>query len=423
MRILVLTLYFPPEIGGAPTRLKCFTNELARCGCEVEVVTAMPNYPRGEFFPGYGKEFYRREVKDGMTIHRVWLHPAVGSGIKRLLNYLSFACTCLYGLWRARKPDYIFVESPPIFLSAPAYLAGLFWRVPFIFNVADLWPDAVVDGGFLKHGFVLRCLLALERWSYRRAAYVATVTEWIAGALQEKKGVPVEKILFLPNGVDIQVFRPLPPNELLRSKLNLDGKKVVLWAGTLGYAHGIENILHGAKLMEREGDIHFLFLGDGSAKKDLIQQKEQMGLSNVSFHDPVPFDEVPSFCSISYCGLASLSNISVNQGARPSKVLPVLATGKPLVFVGSGEGAEIVRKANAGRVVPQGDPKALARALLELARNAPLAVELGQNGRSFAEYHLQWSLLVERWLNRLGYARKEKAPGDDVSVASQNLTS
>src|SRR5262249_44582872 len=150
----ILTQYFPPEIGGAQTRLKSFATELARAGHHVEIVTALPNYPRGRFFPGYEKTLYKKESLDGITIHRVWLFPAVGSGVKRLLNYLSFTLTSFYGLLRSTRPDYIFVESPPLFLSFTAWVAGLFWRVPFIFNVADLWPDVILDGGFMKDGFV-----------------------------------------------------------------------------------------------------------------------------------------------------------------------------------------------------------------------------------------------------------------------------
>src|SRR5262249_9474333 len=117
MRFLILTQYFPPEIGGAQTRLKSFASELLRFGHDVEVVTAMPNYPRGRFFPGYEKGWYKREDLEGITVHRVWLYPAVGGGLKRMLNYVSFTVMSLYGLCRSQKPDYIFVESPPLFLS------------------------------------------------------------------------------------------------------------------------------------------------------------------------------------------------------------------------------------------------------------------------------------------------------------------
>jgi len=396
MKFLILTQYFPPEIGGAMTRLKSFALELLRQGHEVEVVTSMPNYPRGHFFAGYEKSFYKKEVMEGITIHRVWLYPAVGDGLKRMLNYASFALTCLYGLLRARKPDYLFAESPPLFLSVPAFLATTLWRVPFIFNVADLLPYVIVEGGF-----IVRCLRRVERWSYRRAAYVNTVTDWMLRVLREQKSVPEEKLLFLPNGVDTRKFRPFPPDEDLEKRLGLAGKQIVLWAGTLGYAHGLDKVLEVAKLLETRKDIHFLFVGDGSARNALLRFHQELRLTNVTFREPVSLDEIPAYYSISFCGLSSLIDIPLFEGARPSKLFPILASGKPLLFVGKGESARLVESAQAGLVVPPGDPALLAGAILRLADNPTLCSALGENGRRFAEDHLDWSLLVGNWLRHL----------------------
>jgi len=402
MRFLILTQYFPPEIGGAQTRLKFFAAELARRGHEVEIVTSFPNYPKGEFFPGYEKGFYRKEEWEGLTLHRVWLFPAVGSGVKRILNYSSFTLTSLLGLLRCKRPDYIFVESPPLFLSIPAWFMGLLWRSPFIFNVADLWPDVIVDQGFMKDGFTIKVLRAVERWSYRRAAYVNTVTDWIVKVLRERKRVPAEKVLFLPNGADIETFRPRPPDESLLAQLGFEGKQVVLWAGTLGFAHGIDNILNAAKrLASSHPQIHFLFVGNGSARANLVAQAKAMNLSNVTFLDPVPLAEIVRYYSICFCGLASLINIPVFEGARPSKAFPVLASAKPLIFIGSGETARLVENAEAGAVVPAAEPQALAEKLVSFASDSSLAKACGENGRRFVEENLQWSSIVGAWLTQL----------------------
>jgi len=271
----------------------------------------------------------------------------------------------------------------------------------------------------MKEGFVIRCLRMIEKWSYRRAAYVNTVTDWIVKVLHEKKSVPAEKLLFLPNGVDTERFRPLPPDEALIANLGLQDKKIVLWAGTLGYAHGLEKILQAAKFLAAEPNIHFLFVGDGSAKIDLLRLKETLNLTNVSFLDPVPLEQVPAFYSISYCGLASLVDIPTYEGARPSKVFPVLGCAKPLLFVGKGEAADLVRRADAGIVVQPGDPHAFADAVLTLVRNPALAEELGQNGRRFVEANLQWSTLVSNWLSHLEKGRAQQAAAaTKVSLSS-----
>src|SRR5205807_9750314 len=163
VRFLILTQYFPPEHGAPQVRLAAFARELRRLGHEVEVATAMPNYPTGEIFDGYRKAFYLREDWEGVPVHRVWLYASMGAGFKRLVNYGSFTATSLLALWRARRPDYLFVESPPLFLSLPAILAATVWRVPVIFNVADLWPDSVRELGIMKDGPILRAAERLER--------------------------------------------------------------------------------------------------------------------------------------------------------------------------------------------------------------------------------------------------------------------
>lgn len=418
MRFLILTQYYPPEIGGAPTRLRSVAENLLRLGHEVEVVTARPNYPRGAFFDGDGAPFYRREVRDGVVVHRVWVYPAVGGGLRRILNYATFALTSIPGLLRARKPDYLFVESPPLLACIPAYLTGMFWRVPYIFCVSDLWPDAVIEGGFIRPGLIHRILLALESWAYKRAGYVSAVTQGIREALIARKGVPADKVLFLPNGADTLHFQPRQPDVSLKHQLGLDGKWIVLWAGTLGYAQGLEHVLQAAEILRSHPEIHFLFLGDGSARKELEALKRDRKLDNLTFKDPVPIDDLPPYYSIAGCGLASLRPMPAHEGARPSKIFPVLASARPLIFVGTGECARLVESAQAGIVVPPGSPDALARDILRLFADPQLANQCGQNGRGFVETQLDWSTLVEGWVKYLRRPAASTAGASRISATS-----
>jgi colanic acid biosynthesis glycosyl transferase WcaI len=398
MRFLILTQYFPPEIGGPQTRLRSIAAGLIRLGHQVEVITALPNYPTGKFFHGYRRRFYKKEIMDGVIIHRLWLYPAMGGGLRRMLNYSSFALTAFFGMLRAKKPDYIFVESPPPLLAVPGHLFSRLWRVPLILNVADLWPDAVVEMGFLKDGILVRLMTILEKWSYHNADYVSAVTHGIRDCLLVKKAVPLEKLLFMPNGVDTSLYHPRHSDEALKRALGLQDKSIFLWAGTEGHAHGLEYILRAAKLLEGYPDIHFLFVGDGSARPSLERLKQTLALTNVSFHDPVCIEELPRYFSIAECGLASLLALPIHEGARPSKIFPVLASGKPIIFVGSGEGARLVKDAGAGIIVRPEDPAAIAEAVLELAADSTLREEYGRNGRQFVEANLQWSLLIGRWI-------------------------
>ena len=399
MRFLILTQYFPPEIGGAPTRLRCMATALTRMGHEVEVVTGLPNYPLGRFFDGYQNSLYRKEILDGVVLYRLWMYPALGGGLKRVLNYGTFAAASFLGMFRAKKPDFLFVESPPLSLSVPGYFFSRFWRVPLILNISDLWPDTAVEMGFIpKDGLLARVIGSLERWAYRKAAQVNAVTQGMRNSLLNDKSVPPEKVLFLPNGVDTNLFHPRPPDLSLKRRLGLQDKKIIIWAGTLGQAHGLQHVLQAAKLLEAHAEIHFLFLGDGTARPSLEQLQLELKLNNVSFLDPVPLDMLPPYFSIAECGLASLCSSPLYEGARPSKVFPVLASGKPLLFVGKGETAKLINESNAGVVVAPENPEALADAVLRLVKNPELVEELGQNGRRLVEGSFQWTQIIEKWL-------------------------
>lgn len=416
MRFLILTQYFPPEIGGAPTRLHCMATALTRMGHEVEVVTGLPNYPMGRFFAGYQNSLYRKEILDSVVVHRLWMCPALGGGLKRILNYGTFAAASFVGMFRAKKPDYLFVESPPLSLSVPGYFFSRFWRVPLILNVSDLWPDTAVEMGFIsKDGLLARAIGSLERWAYRKAAQVNAVTQGMRKSLLKDKAVPSEKVLFLPNGVDSSLFQPHRSDLSLKEKLGLQDKKIIIWAGTLGQAHGLQHVLQAAKLLEAHPEIHFLFLGDGTVRPSLERLRLELKLSNVSFRDPVPLEMLPPYFSIAESGLASLCSSPLYKDARPSKIFPVLASGKPLIFMGEGEAAKLIKESNAGIVVPPENPGALADAVLRLVKNPELVEELGRNGRRLVESNFQWSQIIEKWLLSLKQVNSASSAAGSLS--------
>jgi colanic acid biosynthesis glycosyl transferase WcaI len=401
MRILLLAQYFAPEVGATQVRLAAFCHGLRAEGHEVEVVTAMPHHPAGQIFPEYRGRFYRREIWEGITVHRLWLYTAKGRGAKRILTYLSFACLCLFGVLRAQRPDYVFVDSPPLFLAVPGWIASCIWRVPFIFNVADLWPDSVLDLGVMRESFVTKMGFALENWAYKRADFVTAVTEGVRGALLNQKRVPAKKILFMPNGVDTRLFQPnAAPDEELSGALGVRGKLVVLYAGNHGYANGLEQVILAAGLIA-DRRVHFLFVGDGPDKDRLQALAQDLALTNVTFVESVPIERLGAFLSISAVAVVTLQKSRITRGARPAKTFVMMAAAKPIVLAAEGESAELVRQAKAGLVVPPNVPQQLASAILLLLENPELASRLGANGRVFVETHFDWSLLIRNWLAEL----------------------
>ena len=401
MRFLILTQYYPPEIGAPQLRLSSMARELISLGHQVEVVTAMPNYPTGKIHPGYRHRFYIREELDGVVVHRVWLYGAVGAGPRRMLNYLTFSITSLWGLWRSRRPDCVIVESPPLFLSVPGFWASRLWKAKMILHVADLWPDTVRQFGLMKEGLGLRLADRLEHWSYRKAYNVTAVTEGIRTILIEDKGLPESKVLFLPNGVDLSLFRPRPRDSELARKLALEDSKIILYAGNIGYVQGLETVLAASRLLSDRKDIVFVLIGDGSMKSKLLRTVQDEGLDGIKFLEPAPPEYVARLYSIASAGLGILRDIPLNEGARPSKIIPAMASGVPVLYSGKGEGARLLECAGAGLIVPPENPEALAEAARRLADDPELVRQLGEGGQKFAEENLSWPVLIEDWLEQL----------------------
>lgn len=391
-------------------RLASLVRELLKIGHEVEIVTAFPNYPNGSIFAEYRGRIYQREQWEGATVHRVWLYASVGAGARRILNYLSFTLMCFVGLLKCRKADCIFVESPPLFLAIPGFLISRLRRATFIFNVADLWPDSVQQLSLMQDGILLRSARALERWSYRHADCVNAVTDRMKTILVQEKGLPPEKLLFLPNGVDTEMFCERPPDIHLAEALGLKGKSIVLYAGNHGYIAGLETALHAAKLVEHFSNIHFLFVGGGSEKRRLLKLASELDLKNATFLDPVPVEELPRFMSIASCCLVTLRDCCLSEIARPAKTFVMMASGKAIVLSAAGESTQIIRDAEAGIVVPPGDPAAIADAIVRLMSDSELAATLGSNARNYVEHNFRWHDLISGWLAELQRRSQKQGP-------------
>jgi colanic acid biosynthesis glycosyl transferase WcaI len=405
MRFLILTQYFSPEVGAPQTRLSAFARELIRRGHSVEVVTALPNYPGGKVFDGYRNRWNVCETIDGVRVHRTWVYASLGAGWKRAVSFASFAITSPWGLRKCVRPDWIFVESPPLTLVLPAIVAARLWRVPVIMNVADLWPESVRALGLARSAFVLKVLEKLEQFAYVQSEMISAVSDGVRQSLVREKGVPASKILLLENGVDPDIFRPQSPDEELKCTLGIQDQRIVLFAGTHGFAQGLEYALAAAKLLQNES-IHFLFIGDGSAKASLVQLASQGHLRNVTFLPPVDPNDVARYFSIAECGLACQRDVALLEGNRPAKLTSIMACGKPVIFAGKGEGARLVEDARGGVVVQPEDALALADAIRNVISNPVSAAQMGRNGRAFVEQHFTWDSLVRGWLTQVLALRK-----------------
>jgi colanic acid biosynthesis glycosyl transferase WcaI len=400
-RWLIVTQYYPPEVGAPQIRLAALARELKRHGMDVRVLTAIPNYPTGTIFPDYRRGEKRREILDGIPVRRAWIYPATGkSPLKRLANYFSFTCSALVSALTGRRPDVIFLESQPLSLGIVGIAMKWLRRVPYIYNVPDLQVDVAKQMHFVRNPWFLALASAVEDLFLRQSWKVSTVTHKFVEHF-ETRGLPREQISFLPNGADTDFLRPRPQDPELLDRWRLGGKKVFLYVGTHAYYHGLDTLIEAASILRDRLDLAFLLVGDGPERQRLISMAADRRLTNVSFGES-PYLEMDRLYSIAYASVATLRNIEVARQMRLSKIFPSLSCGVPVIYSGMGEAAELIETHDVGRAVAPEDPQLLAQAITDLAANEPLRNQQGMAGRALVEREYSWTTIVNRWLGELG---------------------
>lgn len=408
-RWLILTQYYPPEIGAPQIRLHAMARQLRSHGIAVEVLTAMPNYPAGKVFPGYAGRRHMREEIDGIPVRRTWVYAGTGkSAAVRLANYLSFTFTALFAALLGPRPDVMFVESQPLSLGLIAILMKWLRRVPYIYNVPDLQVDVARQLGFVRNDLVLRVALGLENFFLRKSWKISTVTEHFIEHFRGR-GLPREQITFLPNGADATFLRPQPPSQELLDRWNLHGKKIFLYVGTHAYYHGLDTLIEAATLLRDDNDLAFLMIGDGPERARLRQMAAERQMTNVIFGQS-PYSEMDRLYSIAYASVATLRNIDVAKSMRLSKIFPSLSCGVPVIYAGLGEAADLLTSAQCGVVVAPEQPAALAEAITRLAGSSATRDEMGHAGRALVEREYSWAAIVTNWVCELGYADQLRLP-------------
>ena len=397
---LLVTQYYYPEPGAPQIRLRALAKELTRHGCRVTVLTGMPNYPDGVIYESYRGKFRVVDEVDGITVHRIWLYPAGGKNpFKRLLNYLSFTFHALLCVKLAKRKQVVFIEAQPITLALYGLLARWFFKVPYIYNTPDLQVEIAAERGWMGRSLV-KMAARIETYLMKHAYSVSTVTHAFIEHFISTRGVPRERMSFLPNGVDLDHLRPLPYNDDYARKLGVVGKKVLTYAGTHADYQGLDVILDAARLLKDRSDIVFLMVGKGPERQRLIDRAKSESIANVLFRES-PFEEVSLLMSISYAFVVVLRNIPAAQKMRLSKTFPPLACGVPVIYAGVGESAEIIKKHSCGLVALPENPAALADAVLTLVDAPEKRAALSKAGLKLVEREFSWKTIVSNWLNQL----------------------
>ncbi len=331
VRVLLITHYFPPEVGAPQARLfELARRAAATAGHTITVVTGLPNYPTGVIPSEYRDRSRREERMDGVRVVRTWVYATSNRGfLRRILNHLSFALSSLTALRRVGPTDVIFIESPPLFTGLAVLVYTRVKRAPYIFNVSDIWPQSAVELGALRNPVAMKLAEMLELHLYRRAARVSVVTPGMLERLA-KRGVPRDKLVLLTNGVDTDVFHPSPPNTQLARNLGLDERKVFLYAGTHGMAQGLDTVLEAAR-QTTDPEVVYVLVGEGAEKGELVKRVQAEGMTNVRFLPNQPRAVMPDLVNLAYASIIPLRRLDLFKSALPSKMFESMATAKPIV--------------------------------------------------------------------------------------------
>ncbi len=284
MHVVLHTQYYPPEIGAPQARLSALARGLKERGHIVTVLTAMPNYPRGVIYPGYGG-LLKEEERDGVRVLRSWIYPTHSvSPFRRLPAYLSFVFSSLIaGLFHLKTVDILITESPPLFLGLAGYLLSRTKRARWIFNVSDLWPESAIRLGVIHGGWSLRLGYKLEAFCYRKAWCVSGQSREILESIRAR--FPTVRTYHLSNGADTALFTP--DRYSLRLRHEVVSGTIALYAGLHGLAQGLEQVLLAAQRLVDVPHLKIAFVGDGPLKRSLMEQARALGSGNV-FFGPTP---------------------------------------------------------------------------------------------------------------------------------------
>ncbi|GAC1516355.1 MAG: glycosyltransferase family 4 protein [Terriglobales bacterium] len=393
MKVLYISHYFPPEIGAPAARVSELSRHWVSEGHEVTVLTGFPNHPTGVIPQAYRHKFRRlviREDVDGIKVVRTWLLPFPNrKPYERILNYSSFFLSSVAtGLFLPR-PDIVIATSPQLLVGLTGWWLAHCKRVPFIFEVRDLWPESLTAVGMGDANSPLHQVLGkIAGFLYRHCDRIVVVTCASKDHLIEKWRVPPEKISIFKNGVETDLFSPAKSSPTLRTELGVEKKVVIGYIGTIGLAHGLETLLQAADELQKSSPrILFLIVGEGADKERIRESAAAQRLDNVRFVGQQPRDRIPEFILACDMCLVLLKNTEVFKTVIPTKMLEFMSCERPVIVGVDGEARRIVEHAHAGIFIEPENVVDLVRAAHALAADSSLRESLGRNGRGYILRH------------------------------------
>lgn len=395
MRILIISYFYNPEPNDI--KIHILGRELVRRGHEVTSIVSFPSYPQGKIYDGYRQRLWQREDKDGVNVIRVPLFiDHSRSGLRRAISYLSFmASAAMLGPYLSGPVDAMYVYQPPLTTGVAGWWISRLKRVPFIYEIQDMWPDTLTATGMLSNPLALDILGEIALKLYQRAAALTVNSPGFERNLIAKGADPA-RIHVIPNWVDEDVYRPQTRDPELGTQYGLDGKFNVIFGGNMGLAQSLHTVIEAARCLSDRPEIQFVLIGDGVERPAL--EAAAQGLNNIRFIEYQPVDRMPAFFAWGDALLISLKDDPLFAMTIPAKTQAYLACGRPIICAVPGAGAEVIRKSGAGLTCPPEDAAALVSAvdaLYTMPRSDREA--MGAAGYTYFSEHFKLASLVDRY--------------------------
>lgn len=416
MNILLLHQYFLEKDDGGGSRFNELTRVWEEEGHHTTVLAGMVHHTTGKKRDQYkGKYTFIDPYSEKRTVIRCHVSEAYSRGFAgRLLGYFSFVFSSMYaGIFKARgKYDVIVATSPPLFVAGPAWLLSRWKRIPLVFEVRDLWPESAIDTGVLKSKALIRLSFWLEKFIYRRARLVNVLTPAFREKLVREKGVPAEKVLFIPNAADFSLSDTLLRSfdrDAFRRQAGWAGKVVITYVGAHGVANHLIQVVETAERLRDRPEVHFVLIGDGMEKPMLREAVVQRGLTNVEFIDSVPKSRVFEYILASDFGMSVLKRVDTFKTVYSNKTFDYMACKRPIIMAIDGVSRQLVEESGCGVYVEPENPadfEEKIRRLLDLSPEAQAA--MGERGYAFAKAHFDRSVLARQYLQAIQSISKQK---------------
>lgn len=399
MRILIYSYnYYPEPIGIAPLMTELAEGMVKR-GHEVRVLTAMPWYPEGEIHPLYKGKFFLTEKIRGVTVQRSYIWTSRERTLRNRIGFeFSFMFFSLIQALKGWRPDVILLTVPGLPVCIPAALLGGIYGSPVILNLQDILPDAAVHVGLISNVKVIEILKNLERFAYRISTKISVIADGFTKNIVAK-GVALEKIVEIPNWVDIDFIRPLPrDNNYFRHANNLEDKFVVLYSGNIALTQGLETVIEAASHLKHIPEIAIVIVGEQKALTRLQNHCSKCGASNVRLLPFEPRERLPEMLAAADVSLV-VQKKNVLDFNMPSKIQVLLASGRAIIasVPATGTAASAINKSGGGIVTPPEHPQSLAAAVEELYNHQDKLTRLGNKGRAYAETNYAFESALDKY--------------------------